>query len=127
MPSPEIEEFAKLVVQHVRDAAIRNGDQQLRPDIENVVVRRWREAARDGNLESIAKTIIPDVVDDAMFYLLQSIDQGALRLSFTSSNGTEVNLTTDGLSELAGWYMASGGWRASYARERFVDDFSDLQ
>jgi hypothetical protein len=37
-----------------------------------------------------------------------------------------VELTEDGLGELAGWYMGSGGWRAMFSRERFVDDFADL-
>jgi hypothetical protein len=58
--------------------------------------------------------------------LLQAIDQGLLRLSFTSANGEIVDLAEEGLGELSGWYMGSGGWRASYSHERFVDDFSDL-
>ena len=126
MPKPEIEEFAKILVQQVRDAAVRSSDQQLRPDVENVVAKRWKDAGRDGNLDSIAKVLIPDIVDDTVFYLLQAIDQGLLRLSFTASNGNTVNLPEDGLGELGGWYMASGGWRAMHSQERFVDDFSDL-
>jgi hypothetical protein len=58
--------------------------------------------------------------------LLQVIDQGLLRLKFTASDGREIDLAEAGLGELAGWFMGSGGWRAMYAEERFVDDFADL-
>jgi len=70
--------------------------------------------------------LIPDIVDDTVFYLLRAVDEGLLQLSFTASNGKVVNLTKDGLGELAGWF-AGNGWRQMYAKERFVDDFSDLK
>ena len=127
MPSPEIEEFAKILVQQVRDAAIQSSDRCRSPEVNHVVAKRWKQAGRDGNLESLASVLIPDIVDDTVFYLLNAIDQGLLQLSFTASNGKIVNLPADGLSELAGWYMGSGGWRAMYSQERYVDDFSDLR
>ena len=122
--SREIEEFAKILVEKVRDAAIQSNDRSL--SAEHVVSKRWKEAATNGPPEAFAKVLIPDIVDDTIFYLLHAIDDGLLKLSFTASDGKTVNLTTEGLSELAGWYMGSGGWRAQYAKERFVDDFSDL-
>ena len=70
--------------------------------------------------------VIPDTVDETVFHLLRAIDQGLLKLSFTAANGKKVDLPTDGLGELAGWYMGSGGWRSLHSKERFVDDFSDL-
>lgn len=127
MPSPEIEEFAKILVQQVRDAAIQSSDRRLCADAGHVVAKRWKEAAADGNLESIATVLIPDIVDDTVFHLLRAIDQGLLRFSFIASNGKPINLPTDGLGELSGWYMGSGGWRAMYSHQRFVDDFSDLK
>jgi hypothetical protein len=125
MPKPEIEEFAKILVRQVRDAAIHNSDRCLSPQATHVVAKRWREAARTGQLEPIAKTLIPDVVDDTIFYLLHAIDDGSLQLSFTATNGQTVNLTKEGLSELAGWY--AGEWNGKYTKERFVDDYSDLR
>jgi len=73
------------------------------------------------------KTVVPDVVDEAVFSLLRAIDEGALRLKFMSSSGREVDLTEEGLGELAGWYMGSGGWRAMFSEERYVDDFANLK
>jgi hypothetical protein len=126
MPSPEIEEFAKLLVKQVRDAAIKSCDIALRPNVPDPVSKRWRESACDGNLESIITIVIPDTVDETIFHLLRAIDDGLLNLSFSASNGKKVDLPNDGLGELAGWYMGSGGWRALYSQQRFVDDFSDL-
>jgi hypothetical protein len=127
MPSPEIEEFARILVQHVRDAAIQNNDRQLDPDVTNLVATRWRRASAGSDARSFGKVAIPDVVDDTIFNLLNAIDQGVLQLSFTASNGKKVDLANDGHGELGGWYMGSGGWRAMYSQERYVDDFSDLK
>jgi hypothetical protein len=124
MPTAEIETFAELVVRHVRDAAIRSCDTNLRPDVTQVVAKRWKTAGRD--LDSIAKVLIPDIVDETIFRLLHAIDEGLLPLAHADSTGTVVNLTKEGLGELAGWYMGSRGWRAQYSDQRFVDDFADL-
>lgn len=123
MPTPEIEEFAKTLVQQVRDAAIRNCDALLQPHAGSPVARRWKGLAA---ASSDLRTVIPDAVDEAVFGVLQAIDHGLLRLKYVSSSGREVDLTEEGQGELSGWYMGSGGWRAMYSAERFVDDFADL-
>lgn len=124
MPIPEIEEFARTLVQQVRDAAIRNCDALLQPQAGSPGARRWKGLDADS---SDLRVVIPDAVDEAVFSVLQSIDQGLLRLKYVSSSGREVDLTEAGQGELSGWYMGSGGWRAMYASERFVDDFADLE
>lgn len=123
MPSQEIEEFARALVRQVRDASVRSCDGLLRPQANSPVARRWKA------LEAPAAdlgAIVPDAVDEAVFNLLHAIDQGALRLKFVSSTGREVDLTEEGMGELAGWYMGSGGWRAMFSEERFMDDFADM-
>lgn len=126
MPTQEIEEFARVLVQHVRDAAIQSSDRRLQAESRSPVAKRWRKAARGATPEAFARTIIPDIVDDAIFFLLQAIDQELLALNFGASNGNMIDLPTDGLGELSGWFMGSPGWRAMYAKERFNDDVSDL-
>ncbi len=86
---------------------------------------RWRQVLARGAPADAARTVIPDCVDEAIFYLLQAIDQGVLRLSYTDEAGEAVNLSEAGLGELSGWYMGSGGWRAKHSEQRFVDDFAD--
>jgi hypothetical protein len=125
MPIPEIEEFAKLLVQHVRDVAIQNCDRQLRPDVHHIIARRWKEAAQRKEPEHFAETIIPDIVDETMFCFLHALDEGVLQMSLKSSDGRVVDLTEEGLGELAGWY-AGRGWREAYAQERFANNFPNL-
>lgn len=127
MSNTEILEFAKLLIQHVRDMSIKSCDQALNPRSNDPVVKRWREAAESQNsLNSIASVLIPDVVDNVIFNLLDAIDNGHLKLTFTASDGKQVDLQEDGLGELGGWHMGSGGWRAMYSKQRLNDDFSDL-
>ena len=125
MPSPQIEEFAKILVREVRDAAIHSTDLCLRPDVTHIIAKRWRDAAHAGQLEPIASVLIPDIVDDTIFQLLRAIDQGVLQLSFTDSNGQTINLSTESPDELGGWYM--GEWREKYTKERAPDNFPDLK
>jgi hypothetical protein len=124
--TPEIEEFAKMLVEWVRDASIQSSDMVLRPTGNAPVAKRWAKAASEEAPVEFARVVIPDIVDDTIFYLLHAIDEGLLRLAFTASNGKVVDLTTQGLGELAGWFAGSGGWRAMYSKERYVDDCSDL-
>jgi hypothetical protein len=126
MPTQEIEEFARLLVQKVRDATIQSSDRRMRPDSRSPVANRWKEAVSTGSPEALANTLIPDIVDDTIFYLLQAVDQELLPLTFIASNGKSVDLPKEGLGELSGWYMGSSGWRAMFTKERFNDDVSDL-
>lgn len=123
MTSSNIVEFAETLVRKVRDAAIRNCDSMSHSHSMAPVAKRWQQTGVDPDA---LRAVIPDVVDEAMFAFLQMIDEGGLQIKFLASSGDEIDLTTEGLGELAGWYMGSGGWRAQYARERFVDDFEDM-
>jgi hypothetical protein len=125
--TPEIEEFAKTLVQLVRDAAIQSNDRALLPTARYALAKRWKKAASEEVPEDFARVLIPDIVDDTTFYLLQAIDEGSLKLAYTASNGTVVDLSTEGLGELAGWFPGSDGWVGTYSKERFVDDLSDLR
>jgi hypothetical protein len=123
MASPELEEFGKLLVEHVRDAAIQSCDRRRRPDARGAVAARWQKAGGEGGA-ALASTLIPDCVDEAIFYLLNALDQGLIELRFSTRDGKEVALHEDG--ELAGWYTMTEGWVAKYSQERFVDDFADF-
>lgn len=127
MASHEIEEFGRILVQQVRDYAIRSSESSLNPEAQDVESRRWREKLSGSTPESFAREIIPDVVDTTIFHLLRAIDQELLRLSFPASTGKSVDLSAEGYGELSGWYMGGeDGWRAKYSKERFIDDNADL-
>jgi hypothetical protein len=118
----EIEEFAKTLVDWVRDAAIRSCDKTF--ESNGVTGKRWKEAAvSNSSPEAFAKVIIPDIVDSTIAHLLGAIDQEVLRLSFTAASGKTLDLATetDGLSGLYG-----GEWCKKYTKERFIDAFAHL-
>jgi hypothetical protein len=125
--TPELEEFAKALVERIRDTAIRSNDSSL--DADHVIAKRWKEAAATGSFERFAKVLIPDIVDSTISHLLAAIDQELLRLSFTASNGRSLDLTTVAKEsgELSGWYRGGGGWCEKYSKERLIDDLADLK
>jgi hypothetical protein len=117
----EIIHFAKLIVENVRDQAIKSCDVQLHTDnLNSPIAKRWRDVINNGNIENLGEMIISDCVDDTIFYLLKAIDEGILNLSFNASSGKQINLSLDGLGELSGWYM--GEWRSKYSNERCSND-----
>ena len=125
MESLEIEEFARILIREVRDRSIASCDRQLQENAKSLTARRWKALKAKDN-ENLVKTVISDCVDDVLANLLTAIDQGVLSLKFKSSNNNEVELNKSN-DELTGWYMGSGEWRAKYSKERFFDDFKDLE
>jgi hypothetical protein len=119
MPSPNVKQFAKILVEQVRDAAISGLDINLRPDARSVTAQRWRAAGVSKGTQS--DVLIPDSVDAAIYFLLKAIDDGVLHLRMVDSSGKEIDLNEDGLGQLAGWYVGPDGWRHQYSAERLVD------
>jgi hypothetical protein len=120
---PEIQEFARILMQHVRDAAIRECDMLARLGGRAVVTERWRKAAGTGNPEILLKEAIPDIVDSAIGQLLYAIDEGWLHLFYKAGNGKVIDLNKGDRGELVGWLGGGpGGWTVTYSKERFVDD-----
>jgi hypothetical protein len=126
MPNPEIEQFAKCLLREVRDQAIESCDTLLDREANNMIAMRWREKIEAGSPKELATLMIPDCVDQTLFYLLDAIDSEKLRISFTTDDGKVVDLTTEGLGELAGWF-AGNEWKSKYSRQRYIDDFEDLK
>ncbi len=121
MPTPEIEEFARILVRQVRDKAIKDCALHLDPKAQGESAKRWRGLAGDQHGIDVARSLAPECVDEAIFYLLYAIDDGLLQLSFRASNGRVVDLTSEGLGELAGSYIGPDGWCDHYSKERLVE------
>lgn len=117
MPRPDIEEFGRLLVTEVRDVAIGQCDMLLKPNSSSASAKRWKKLATGGAREAMQQ-VAPEPIDRAIFALLTAIDGGRLRLSFTGSDGKTVDLTEEGLSELAGWWVGDDGWAARYTKKR---------
>lgn len=125
MTENEREEFAKLIIHHVRDMAIKSCDTQLHTkNLNSPTAKRWNEALKEGDPIKFAEMIIADSIDDAIFYFLLAIDDELINVSFKSASGDNLAFTSDNyLGELGGWY--SGEWRMKYSNERSFNDFED--
>lgn len=121
----EIEEFGKLLVHNVRDRAIASCRSYLDLDNNTLIAKRWRNN-QVGNLDSTlnVEAVISDCVDEAIFFLLNSIDQETLPLLIDMGNRT-VDLVKDGLGELGGCYVGTDGWREKFSKERVFDEFPE--
>lgn len=122
MSNPKVEEFAALLVKHVRDRAIRTCDARLSQASTSKASQRWQVLHNQG---VDIPSFIPDVVDTTLGTLLASIDEGLLEFEWEDANGARVDLTEAGEGEMCGWYLGVESWRASYANERYVE-YSDL-
>src|ERR1700744_5957391 len=97
MIQKEIIEFAKILVQHVRDTAIKSCDARLRSNnSKSPIAHRWQNALKTGDMLKFGETIIPDCVDDTIFFLLEAIDQELLNLTLNNLNNETINLTQEG-------------------------------
>lgn len=123
---PELERFARALITSVRDRAIDGCDRSARgtngPD-----GAIWRTAMESGSVEWALFDLIPEIVDEVLFELLDSIDTGELPLGWRTESGTYFALEELGRSETGGWLMGSPGWRHEYSRTRFSDPFADLE
>lgn len=115
---PEIEHFAKALVELVRDPAINAGEMSIRS--RNLSGLRWRAAAESGGVEEAVRAAWIEAVDDAIAQLLFAIEEGQLRLKLETPDGDDVDLQAAGNGEMVGWYMAPAeySWRAKYSKHR---------
>lgn len=87
---------------------------------------RCRAVATSSGQRDVPTTLVPDIVDQVLFELLDAIDNERLPLAWPTSEGRCVPLSEFGQGELAGWLMGSPGWRHAYSGQRFFDPFADL-
>lgn len=121
MIDKEIIHFAQELIKQVRDNAIQALTAQLHSNnLRSPTTKRWDEAKKSGDFNKFGEVIIADSIDQALFQFFNAIDEGLLRISFTTEDHL-VNLTESEMAgELAGWYI--GEWRSEFSKERVYDN-----
>jgi len=129
MTDSELDRFARLLVRLVRDRAIHNCDQLMTGRIRGSVGERWRHLTESKDVKEVLSSLIPDVVDEVIFELLNAIDNGDLPMGWQGTEGAFVSLEELGQREMAGWYAlpSQGGWIENFSEQRYVDPIPDLQ
>ncbi|WP_152616578.1 hypothetical protein [Sphingomonas sp. ERG5] len=121
MSEAEVDEFAENLIKTVRDRAINSFDGILEKNMRSETTRRYVQEFGE-KLESSIFNVIPDVVDTTIFYLLNAIDNGDLRLLYKNAEGEVVDLDAKGFGEMAGRYVEEDaeGWRQRFSRSRIL-------
>ena len=127
MPDETLEDFGKLLVEWVRDRAIKMCDSRLDGKSNTVITARWLELIATGPAEDAVRAIIPDCVDTVISYLLIAADQEMIKISFTRPNGETAELPEERIGEFAGWYNdGEDGWVQRYSTQRSYDYLANL-
>jgi hypothetical protein len=121
----ERERFARLLMGLVRDQAIGECDRLAQGSVRGPSGTRWQEVIAQGSPLHALAELIPEVVDQTLFQLLDAIDNGALPRSWQGEDGSVEPLREVGRCEMAGW-LAGGDWPREYSEQRRHDYFSDL-
>ena len=122
MPTGVIEELGKALVEQVRDRAIAACRTRLEPNAKGRKSQSWHRILAGADCGGALERVLPDIVDETIFCLLDAIDHGSVRLASWEPGSEPVDLTALGLGELAGWYIG-GDWPQRYSAEPFVNPF----
>jgi hypothetical protein len=122
-----IRHFAETLMQLVRDESISDCDRLTDGRTKGPQGERWRQALSDLTAQDAVSLLIPDIVDQVLFHLLDAIDNDRLPLAWQREDHSYVPLTRAGHGEMAGWVaMSKGGWPERFSKQRFNDYLADL-
>jgi hypothetical protein len=127
MPDPpELERFARLLVTLVRDRAIHEADRLARGGVVGPSGRHWQTVLAESPSSDALRELIPEIVDQTLFQLLDAIDNGALPLGWRAQDGSQTTLQDLGSSEMAG-SLVGGDWPRLYSTQPFHNHFANLR
>jgi hypothetical protein len=123
----ELDRFAAALMGRVRDRAIYECDRLASGTMVGPSAVCWRELF-EGDARQAVESLIPEIVDQVLFELLNAADNGELTLGWRGEDGVFVPLDELGLGEMAGCLMGSEeSWRARFSAERFHDPLAGLR
>ncbi len=120
MNEEKLNEFAKKIVNNIRDQAIEECDANLSfTNLDNPITKRWYDAMQKGDFKEFAKNIIADAVDSALFHVLHSVDYEDFDIAYKIDD-VKYELGKEYSGELAGYYM--GSWVQEFSQQRYYND-----
>ena len=117
----ELDRFAATLMRRVRDRAVHECDRLASGTAVGPSAEYWRDLL-DDRARRIVTMLVPSIVDQVLFELLDAIDNGDLDLAWRQADGSFVPLGDLGLGEMAGWLVGSqDSWRLRFSAERSHD------
>jgi hypothetical protein len=112
-----LRQFGERLVRLVRDRSISASDWRLAGG--DPVGQRWAQLIPNDDARRAMAAIIPDIVDQVLFELLNAIDNDELPLAWRTTDGSFADLSELGAGEMAGWLMGKApSWRHDFSTER---------
>lgn len=115
--------FGKVLMEEVRDRAIREMDMTLSGHMKGESAQRIRKVLRGFSAEDIEalKWLLPQVVDATIHHLLWTLETEET-INVTVSIGEETSESLREVSDgLCGEVYGEDGWIALYSKERHVE------
>lgn len=122
-----LDRFARALMTRVRDRAIAECDRLAAGGAVGPSGERWRGLVGDDDVRKALSELIPDIVDQVLFELLDAADHDELALGWRADGQQFASLEQLGAGEMSGDLMRSEGWRAQFSEQRFFDPFGDLR
>jgi hypothetical protein len=116
----ELDAFAEALMRLVRDSAIASSMALASGEVRGLAGDRWRALAVDARTREALRELVPEIVDQTLFSLLDAIDNDRLSLAVQGSAGTWLPLADLGLGEMAGW-LAGGDWPRRFSTQPWHD------
>lgn len=119
----QIDEFGKKLIEQVRDQAISSREVLGNPYSKSPARLRLNQFD-EKCVDHVLDVLVPELIDETLFYLLRSIDGGHIRLLYVADDGQKCDLEADGLGELAGWLNGEDGWVERYSKFKLIEPLS---
>ncbi|GIH10186.1 hypothetical protein Rhe02_82530 [Rhizocola hellebori] len=118
----ELQRFAELLMRLVRDQAISNLDVYAAGRIGGAIGEHWKMVLADPACRDAMLELLPEVVDEVLFQLLNALDNGDLPMAWRCEDASYADLYDMGRSEMAGEFLGTDpdGWRVKHSQQRFV-------
>ncbi len=124
--SEPLSEFAQRLIESVRDSAIRSCDALIQGSAAGPLEDRWRALLGSATTPEAMHELLPDVVDQVLFHLLDAIDNDVLPLAWLEG-ASPLPLEELGQGEMGGLLMmGAGGWIDRYSTQRHFDPLPGL-
>jgi hypothetical protein len=123
----ELERFGRALVELVRDKVIVECDRLAEGSETAGSGEPWHSVLTSDEARRSIHALVPEIVDQVLFELLDAADNGVLSLAWVGADGECRPLEDLGVGEMAGWLVGSPGWRHRYSKQRFFDHYQDLR
>jgi hypothetical protein len=121
-----LDEFAQRLITSVRDEAIRSCDALAQGSVGGALGERWRATLGSATAAEAMRELLPDVVDQVLFHLLDAIDNDRLPLAWPDGSNIRP-LEELGQGEMGGLLMmGEDGWIDRYSSQRHFDPLAGL-